>query len=157
MALKLPLFAAGALWILGCVAPPSQATRATDAARELNLASRFGRMDIALGNTAPGARESFLERRVQWGKEVRIVDVELAGMSMKDELNAVIQVDVAWVRADDDTLRATRIAQTWRDDGGWHLMREQRMAGDLGLFGERVTMTPVEQRDVQFPSKTIGE
>jgi hypothetical protein len=114
-------------------------------------------MDIALMGTAPGARESFLERRTSWGKELRIVDVELAGMSMKDEVNAVIQVDVAWVRADDDTLRATRIAQTWRDDGGWHLVREQRMAGDLGLFGERVQMAPVDTRDVQFPSKTIME
>jgi hypothetical protein len=155
--MRLVLLATAAILALGCVAPPTQATRATDAARELNLASRFGRMDIALGGTAPGARESFLERRVAWGKEVRIVDVELAGMAMKDELNAIIQVDIAWVRADDDTLRATRIAQTWRDDGGWHLVREQRLAGDLGLFGERVQMTPVEQRDVQFPSKSIME
>ncbi len=156
--MKLPLFAAAlTLFVAGCVAPPSQATRATDAARELNLASRFGRMDIALANTAPGARDNFLERRLTWGKQVRIVDVELAGMSMKDEFNAMIQVDVAWVRQDDDTLRATRIAQTWRDDGGWHLVREQRMAGDLGLFGEQIRMTPVEQRDVQFPTKTIRE
>jgi hypothetical protein len=137
------------------MAPPTQAQRVTESAREMNLATRFGRMDVALGHAAKGAQQSFIERRGEWGKRVRIVDIELAGLSMKDELNATIQVDVAWVFVDDDTLRTTRIAQTWRDDGGWHMVREQRLAGDLGLFGEPVELSRRGSADVQFESKTI--
>jgi hypothetical protein len=146
-----------ALALAGCLAPPSQAQRVTDAARELNLSARFGRIDIALGHTAKGAQSSFVERRAEWGKNVRVLDVELAGLAMKDETHAMIQVDVQWVRADDDTLRTTRIAQTWLDDGGWHLVREQRMAGDIGLFGEPVEMRPAEPRDVQFATKSLRD
>jgi hypothetical protein len=142
---------------LGCMAPPSQAQRVTDAARELNVACRFGRMDVALGHTSPGAREQFLERRARWGREVRVLDVELAGLRMRDEYNAVLDVDVAWVRADESSMRNTRVAQSWRDgDGGWRLIREQRVAGDLGLFGEAVPEPPAQPpRDVQFPTRVI--
>jgi len=139
----------------GCMLPPTQADRVTQSARELNLATRFGRMDLALGGTAKGARELFLERRAEWGKNIRIVDVELTSLAMKDEFQATVQVDVSWVRVDDDTLRTTRIAQTWKDDGGWHLTREQRIAGDLGLFGEQIQLEPAAPRDVQYASKTI--
>jgi hypothetical protein len=139
----------------GCMLPPTQSQRVIDSARELNLATRFGRMDVALGGTAKGARDLFLERRTEWGKNIRIVDVELSGLAMKDEFQATIQVDVSWVRVNDDTLRTTRIAQTWKDDGGWHLTREQRIAGDLGLFGEPMVLEPAAPRDVQYASKTI--
>ena len=139
----------------GCMVPPTQASRATDAARELNLATRFGRMDVALGHTSKGAQQAFLERRTEWGKNIRIVDVELAGMAMSDETHATFQVDVAWVRVNDDTLRVTRIVQAWVDEGGWRLAREQRGAGEIGLFGEPVNLTPATPRDVQFQSVTI--
>ena len=158
-ALSLPaaLLLGGMTTLSACLSPPSQAARVTDAARELNLATRFGRMDIALGHTAKGARSTFLERRTKWGKDVRIVDVVLAGLSMQDKLRATVQVDVAWVRANDATLRSTRVAQVWRDDGGWQLVREQRLAGDMGLFGEAI---PVPQdatapKDTQFPTRVI--
>jgi hypothetical protein len=102
------------------------------------------------------ARSSFLERRAEWGKNVRVLDVELAGMAMKNPQNALIYVDVAWVRMDEGALRTTRVAQTWRDvDAGWQLVREQRVAGDLGLFGEYVERARPAHRDVQFPAKTI--
>ncbi len=154
-ALHLALLLGGLCLLPNCMSPPSQAERVTDAARELNLATRFGRMDIALGHTAKGARGTFLERRNRWGKDVRIVDVELAGLSMQDKLKATIQVDVAWVRNNDATLRSTRLAQVWRDDGGWQLVREQRLAGDMGLFGEQVTVDAPAPRDVQFPTRVI--
>lgn len=144
--------------VSGCLAPPGAAQRATDAAREMNLAARFGRMDVAVSHTANGARAAFLERRADWGKTVRVLDVELSGMAMSDEKNALIYVDVAWARVDESTLRSTRIAQSWRDDdeaGGWRLVREQRVAGDVGLFGEHVDIVRPPQRDVQFATKTI--
>jgi hypothetical protein len=146
---------APALALAACIAPQGPAQRATDAARELNIAARFGRMDIAAGHTASGARSRFIERRSEWGKELRVVDIELAGLSMADPHQALVLVDVAWVRMNEGALRSTRIAQTWRDDDGWQLVREQRVAGDLGLFGERVQVVRPESQDVHFPSKTI--
>lgn len=149
--------AALAVSLGACLAPPSQASRASDAARDLNLAARFGRMDIASELAANGAREAFLQRRAGWGRGVRVLDVEMAGLSMADEHHATVQVDIAWVRADEEQLRSTRIAQNWSDkDGGWQLVREKRMSGDVGLFGEPVTVITPERRDVHFEAKSLG-
>jgi hypothetical protein len=147
----------GLLLVLGgCLAPPPASQRATDAARELNLAARFGRMDLAVGRTAPGARQQFISRRTEWGRSLRVVDVELAGLAMDEASKAVVYVDVAWVRNNEDELRSTRLAQTWQDqDHGWLLVREQRVSGDVGLFGEHVPIVRQPLRDVHFPSKTI--
>jgi hypothetical protein len=145
------------LALAACMAPVGPAQRATDAARELNQATRFGRMDVALGHTAPGARSQFLDRRAHWGRGLRVVDLELAGLKFEDDANAVFQIDVAWVRDQESRLRSTRIAQFWRDgDEGWRLVRERRLAGDVGLFGEPVR-APAERPplDVQFPTRVI--
>ncbi len=145
------------LWATSCVSPPPASERATDAARELNLAARFGRMDVALSSTSGAARKNFLSRRSEWGKNVRIVDVELAGMNMPDAEHAEIQVDYSWTRIDEGVLRTTRIAQNWEDVGnGWKLIRERRLLGDLGLFGEPVPQASGEPHpDVQFATKVI--
>jgi hypothetical protein len=146
------------LWLAGCIAPPTPAQRVTDAARDLNMAARFGRMDLAMGATAAGAREHFVQRRREWGGEVRVLDVELSGLQMPDRDNATLLVDLQWVRMREGTLRTTRVEQTWsnEDEGGWQLVRERRVAGDVGLFGERVTVLHAEPRgDVHFPSRTI--
>lgn len=151
-------------WILlsiglsGCLAPPSPAQRVTDAARELNLAARFGRMDVALERTADGARDHFMRRRTHWGQDVRVVDFELAGLEMPDVDHATILVDVQWVRLTEGSLRATRVEQTYRngDKGGYRLVRERRLSGDLGLFGEPTQhANAAPHGDVHFPSKTI--
>lgn len=142
----------------GCMTPPSPSQRVADAARELNMAARFGRMDVAMGHTSSGARDHFVRRRGEWGKEVRVVDFELAGLEMSDADHAVVVVDISWVRLREGTLRGTRVAQTWKngDEGGWRLVREKRVAGDVGLFGEPVVVLhPRQSGDVHFPSKTI--
>jgi len=140
-----------------CLAPAPAAERATDAARELNVAARFGRMDIALSRTSTAARANFLRRRSDWGKDIRVVDVELAGLSMPDSERALVEVDYAWVRMDEGVLRTTRVAQHWRDSqGSWRLEREQRTAGDLGLFGEPVKVERPPPRDVHFATKLIS-
>jgi hypothetical protein len=66
-------------------------------------------------------------------------------------------VDYAWARVDEGTLRATRVAQDWHDRGrGFQLVRERRVSGDLGLFGEPVEDTASEPRpDTHFPVKVI--
>jgi hypothetical protein len=140
-----------------CLAPAPAAERATDAARELNVAARFGRMDVALSRTTGSVRENFIRRRSEWGREIRVVDVELAGMSLPDSEHAIVEVDYAWMRMSEGILRTTRVAQHWRDGGGgWRLEREQRAAGDLGLFGEAVQVEKPPRRDVQFATKVIG-
>ena len=136
--------------------PPSE--KATDAARELNLAARFGRIDIAAGRTASEARADFIQRRAQWGGMIRVVDVELGGMSMPDSDHAEFQVDYSWMRADEDTLRTTRVSQRWNSlKGGWALESEKRVAGDVGLFGEHVDVLRPVQHDTQFATKVIRE
>ncbi len=137
--------------------PPSRSTLLNDAARDMNIAARFGRLDIAVQRTTKDAREHFLDRRAAWGRGIRIVDVEVAGMQMQGEDSAEVRVDVAWVRANEGILRSTRLAQLWSDEeGDWMMERERRVAGDLGLFGEVVPMAPSGPRvDHQFPTRVI--
>lgn len=150
------LFAAALVFVPACLAPPPPASQAIDAARELNVAARFGRMDIAVGRTAPPARATFIQRHAQWGRNVRVLDVELSGMHMKDTHHAVIDVDVSWERMDESMLHRTRLAQNWVDrKAGWQLTRERRVAGDIGLFGERVEVLRPPPDDAHFPVTTI--
>src|SRR6185503_9169780 len=123
----------------GCVKPPGPAEKASDAARELNVTSRYGELSSVLGMTAAGVRQEFVARRTEWGKLVRVVDVELAGLTMDDRDHASVLVDFSWTRADQGILKTTRVLQEWRDEKGlWQLVREKRVSGDLGLFGEVV-------------------
>jgi hypothetical protein len=117
-------------------------------------------MDLALEHTADGARRHFTAHRAQWGGPVRVLDLELSGLSMQDTEHAVVLVDIQWSRMDENTLHSTRIEQTWRggtEDHGWTLVRERRIAGDLGLFGERVARAEpaLPHDDVQFATKII--
>ncbi len=141
----------------GCLRPSSRGQLVTEAAREMNLAARFGRLDIAAGHAAKGARKHFLSRRSQWGREIRVVDVELSSLNITKDDRALVHVDVAWVRMNEGELKSTRVAQVWRDQrGGWLLVREKRVAGAIGLFGEPVRPKRKKQSgDVHFPSKTI--
>jgi hypothetical protein len=145
--------------LVACLSPPPPSERATDAARDLNLAARFGRMDLAAAHAADSVRGDFMKRREGWGKTVRILDTEMAGFEMADASSATVMVDVSWVRMDETTVRSTRVSQAWRDEthGGWKLVREKRVAGDLGLFGEYVEMRPRQAKDVHFPVKVITE
>jgi hypothetical protein len=153
--------AASLATIPACMAPQPPSQRVADVARETNLAARFGRMDFALEHTADGAREPFGKRRAAWGNAVRVLDFELSGLKMRDSENATVMVDIQWMLVDEDTLKTTRVEQSWRggsEDHGWVLVRERRVSGDLGLFGERVARrdAPKAHGDVQFATKTIG-
>jgi hypothetical protein len=155
-----PIAFACASVLAGCLAPPPPSQRVADVAREMNLAARFGRMDVALEHTAEGARKHFSERRADWGGEVRVLDFEFSGLSMPDSENATLLLDIQWVRLDENMLHLTRVEQSWRGgakDKGWVLVRERRIGGDLGLFGEKIARLEPEVRreDAQFPTKTI--
>jgi hypothetical protein len=145
------------LGIAGCMTPPSPAERVTDAAMELNLAARFGQLDVAVARTASSARSDFMQRHAAWGQTLRVVDVEMASLTMPESDRAVVLVDYAWIRNNEGTMRATRVEQTWKDDAGWHLVREKRIAGDIGLLGEAVPDAPPPAPDKQFATRTIHE
>jgi hypothetical protein len=155
--MRLIVCVAFALGLAACAAPVTPAARVTDAARELNLAARFGRMDIALGLTARDAKSTFVDRHAAWGDAVRVLDVELAGLAMPDPHRAWLQVDYSWMRIDESSLRETRVAQLWQDEDGWQLVREHRVAGDVGLFGERARAKAAPRPDVHLPTRTIRE
>jgi hypothetical protein len=142
--------------LVGCLPSQVPAREVSDVARDLNLATRFGRMDLAAEHTSEAHRKRFLESRAEWGTDLRVVDVEVARMNVPDASKAEVIVDVSWVRADEQLLRSTRIRQDWENPGGgWLLSGEQRIAGDLGLLGEDVVVLRPETQDVHFPSKTI--
>jgi len=145
------------LALLGaCAGAPVPAREVSDVARDLNLAARFGRMDLAAEHTSEAHRQRFLESRADWGAGVRVVDVELAQLNVPDSEQAEVIVDVSWVRIDEGLLRSTRIRQSWQNPGGgWQLDGEERIAGDFGLLGEKVMILRPETRDTHFPTKTI--
>jgi hypothetical protein len=142
-----------------CACLPSQvpARQVSEVARDLNLAARFGRMDVAAEHTSEAHRQRFMESRADWGHDVRVVDIELAQLDVPDSERAEVVVDVSWVRIDEGLLRSTRIRQNYRNPGGgWQLSGEERIAGDFGLLGENVTILRPPSRDTHFPTKVIG-
>lgn len=130
--------------------------RVTDAARELNLATRFGQSEIAVRHVAAAVQTDFLSRRAAWGKSIRVLDLELAGIHLADEDHASVTVDVAWSSVTDSLARSTKLTQEWQSErAGWKLVRERRLAGDLGLFGEALPELAPPHPDVHRPSRTI--
>ena len=145
-----------ALSLGACVMPPSASEKASDAARELNLSARFGNMDVAAKKASNAARADFIQRHAQWGGEIRIVDVELAGMNMPDSDHAVFEITYSWMRNSESSMRSTRVIQHWSSlNGAWALESEKRGAGDVGLFGEHVEVLRPTQRNAQFATKVI--
>ena len=92
--------ALGVAWVLaGCYAPPSVTQRVSDAARDLNLAARFGDLEGAAALAAPAVRAEFLARRALWGGEIRILDVELQGLRVDEAAARAALEDVDRVQA----------------------------------------------------------
>ncbi len=143
--------------LAGCMTPPTPAERVTDAAMALNVAARFNQLDVAVSHAAAADRPDFMKRHAAWGQTLRIVDVEMASLSLPESDKAVVLVDYAWVRNTEGNMRATRLEQTWKDDAGWHLVREKRISGDVGLLGEPIAEPPAPQPDKQFATRTIHE
>jgi len=130
--------AALALATGGCISPPTAADRLTDAAYEMNMATRFGRMDVAMSFVGEKARKQFMNSHSGWGRGIRISDLEFAGLDMPGKDEATVLVHVSWQRIDESTLRTTSIKQKWRDmeKGGWLIVDEIRVGGEPGLLGE---------------------
>ncbi len=155
------------LVLLGCpIGRQSAPARAQEAATELNVNTRFGRMELAAEKVAPTAREAFLQRRKAWGSTVRVADYELAGVQMRGNDDAELYVKVAWYRVDQNDLHVTLLKQKWHDfKGDWKLVDESRAEGDPGLIGDRPAPAsnageasePQPKRPTHFPTIRLGE
>jgi hypothetical protein len=109
--------------------------RLTDAAYDLNTATRFGRMDVALDYVEPAVRLEFAKRHSSWGERLRVLDVDLASIQPMAEDTIDVKVMVAWHRMDEMTMRRSLVAQRWKiTDDDWRLVEERRVGGDPGLF-----------------------
>ena len=132
-----------------------------EAAQELNVNARFGRMEMAAEHVAPTAKEQFFERRKAWGNRVRVADYEVAGMRLsKGQEDAEMYVKIAWYRVDEGDLHQTTVRQKWHDfKGAWKLVEETRIDGDVGLLGEAIVPVapPTGPRHAQFPTIRLGE
>lgn len=125
-----------ALACTGCLAlPPSSLERLNQTAYEHNAATRFGRMDVAAETVASEARADFGKRHRAWGREVKIVDVELEGLQVTGPDTAEVELLVSWHRIDDPTIQVTTLAQHWsQGTSDWRLVEETVVAGPAGLF-----------------------
>ena len=149
----------GAWVVLGCNTLAAQRRTVHDEANELNIASRFGRLDVASQLAAPEAQRVFLERRKSWGSEIRVLDLQISHVQVKDQNNAEVTLQVDWTRPNEGLLRSTWLQQTWRskNQGPWRLESERQVQGDRGLFGEKAKaryLTP--NHDTQFQTRSLG-
>jgi hypothetical protein len=141
---------------LGHQAPP---VRAQEAASDMNMNARFGRMELAAEAVSPKAHDAFLEHRKDWGGKIRIADYELQGLKMKGDEDADIFVRIAWFRVNEGDLRVTTIHQKWHDyRGDWKLVDELRLDGDVGVLGEppAAPSAPAGPKNAQFPTIHLG-
>jgi hypothetical protein len=152
-----------AAWILlgsalGCHATLTPGQELLENARDLNVATRFGRMDVAAEHAYPATKDAFLARRSLWGGEVRVVDIDVAHVELADSEHADVRVQVAWTRMDDGLLHNTTVSQRWEStrEGKWSLRAEKHESGDAGLFGEQSEASGPPQRDVHFATRSLG-
>ncbi|MBL8716319.1 MAG: hypothetical protein JNL79_10005 [Myxococcales bacterium] len=145
--------------LVGCLGPASTPRgKLEDAVQETNIAVRFGRTDIALEHVAMADRDGFLKRHRLWGVELRIVDLEFAGIEKIEPKQATLFVTFAWYRPNEGTMRQTKVKQTWKSEGGpWFLTDEERADGDVGLLGEPavVVLKPTQQKPTHFETTVI--
>lgn len=119
----------------GCMMPPGPAERLTYAAHDMNAATRFGRLDVAMDHVAGHAREDFAKRHGSWGRTIRVLDVEMRGMRMITPETAEVQVAVSWHDSRHMDIQVSYLAQKWtRKENDWALVEELRVGGAKGLF-----------------------
>jgi hypothetical protein len=156
-----------ALSLAACTAlhqPP--AVRVQEAATELNVNTRFGRMELATESVAPTARDSFIKHRRAWGNDIRVADYDLSSLRVKEgDQEAETLVSVSWYRIDQGDLHQTTIKQSWKSfKGDWKLVDEARKDGDFGLLSEptgpsvaNATAGLPKPAPAQFPTIKLGE
>ena len=149
----LVVLAAGAC-LSGCLGQPTGAAAAQEAARELTINLRFGRMELVMERVAPAERDTYVASHRSWGSAIRIADVELDGMRLVSKEEAMVIVRVAWYEPTAQELRVTTLRQTWKESkDDWLLIAEARADGDLGLLGEPREIAPPSSPESHHPAQ----
>ena len=125
------------LGLTGCFAPTSSTQKLADSAYDMNNATRFGRMDVALEHVAPKAREEFQRQHAGWSRLARIVDIDFNGIQVKKDGVGEVVVTLTWQRADEATTRTTSLVQQWTATRNIWTMISEEEKGDEGLLGEK--------------------
>lgn len=125
-----------------CPAMPTPIATVQQAAQDLSVDARFGRMELAIEKVAPAEREEFAARHRAWGTQIRIADIELIGTRKKSADEIRVLIHVSWYRPEENELRQTTIEQIWSNVSGWQLAQEKRSDGDAGLLGESDDRAP---------------
>lgn len=123
----------------------------------MNLNARFGRMELVVEQVHPTYRADFVSRHRAWGSKVRVADTEMVGLKFDDKVSESL-VSVSWYDVTQQELRGTTLRQKWKNQkGDWLLEAEERVDGDVGLFGEPVpAREPRPHETAQFPTVHIG-
>lgn len=142
--------------LFGCLGQTPSA-KMQETARDMNMNARFGRMELVVEQVDPTYRAEFVRRHKTWGSRVRVADAELVGMRY-GEKESESMVSVSWYDVTEQELRGTTVRQKWKNHkGDWLLLTEERVDGDLGLFGEPVIKPEPKPRETaQFPTIRIG-
>ena len=130
-------FALALLGLTGCIAPTSGTQKLADTAYDMNNASRFGRMDVALEHVAMKSREQFQKEHAGWMRNARIVDIDFNGIQVKKDGDGEVIVTLTWQRADESTTRTTILVQRWTETRNVWTMASEEAKGDDGLLGEK--------------------
>ena len=135
--MKTAALALALLGLAGCIAPTSGTQKLADTAYDMNNATRFGRMDVALEHVAMTSREQFQREHAGWMRNARIVDIDFNGIQVKKNGEGEVSVTLTWQRADEATTRTTSLIQRWTEARNVWTMASEEAHGDEGLLGEK--------------------
>lgn len=159
--IPMALLAISAIAAFGCGGMLSAAGKAQEAATNLNMDARLGRVEFCLEHVDVKDRETFKKIHTAWGKKLRVVDSEITGFKMaSDDESAAVDVQVSWYRPESGDLHVTVLHQKWKDiNGDWYLSSEERSDGDTGLMGETVEVQQAEALppNALFQTVRIGD
>jgi len=117
----------------------SPSSRLNESVHWMNDAARWGRIDLAIQYVEPAFRDRFLQTHQQWGRKIKVADVDLVRIEVdpiSDDVDkAVVLVSYSWYKLDTMTLHQTVIRQFWRDiEGDYRLGAEDVFEGDPFLI-----------------------
>ncbi|MBN1655953.1 MAG: hypothetical protein JXA30_19455 [Deltaproteobacteria bacterium] len=114
----------------------SPTRKLNDSIRDMNDASRWGRIDLASQYVDPAYQTTFFKSRHRWGRQFRIADTELVRLDMSpDQDQAIALMSISWYRIDQMTLHQTVVRQIWKErDGTYLLSAEAVFEGDAILI-----------------------
>jgi hypothetical protein len=142
-----------------CSSAVNDAQRGQQAAQAFNQDARLGRADATMERVAPEVRDEFAAHHKAWGSDIKIADVELAGIKAHGSHDLDVMVRFSWFREAEQELRVTTLKQAWREKDGWQLVGEERLDGAVGLLGEAVASPPAPAEPhppARFPTIRIG-